>query len=167
MIESSKMGITRMAAFYMLCGGIASLFSALISSNLSCGNFSSIMAMVSGLLALVIRNWTALKGAGPLRIILLFVIIFLFIIFLLLTASTQDAGPEFMGIDFAGEGGGFMAGLWLGMVLMPAVRRGADRPGSFENLIMKIGGAISFIYVLLITLLFIFIADPKRTIYSV
>lgn len=59
-----------------------------------------------------------------------------------------------------------MAGLWLGMVLMPAVRRGADRPGSFENLIMKVGGAISFIYIALITMLFIFIADPKRTIYS-
>lgn len=60
-----------------------------------------------------------------------------------------------------------MAGLWLGMVLMPAVRRGADRPGSFENLIMKIGGAITFIYVVLITLLFIFVADPKRTLYSI
>ena len=60
-----------------------------------------------------------------------------------------------------------MAGLWLGMVLMPAVRRGADRPGSVENLIMKIGGAITFIYVVLITLLFIFVADPKRTIYSI
>ena len=60
-----------------------------------------------------------------------------------------------------------MVGLWLGMVLMPAVRRGADRPGSFENLIMKIGGAITFIYVVLISLLFIFVADPKRTLYSI
>ena len=150
----------------MLCGGIASLFSALISSELSCGNFSAIMGLVSGLMALVIRNWTALKGAGPLRFILLFVTIFLFIIFLLMTASTQNAGPQFSGIDLAGEGGGFMAGLWLGMMLMPAVRRGAERPGSFENLIAKVGAAISFIYILLITLLFILIAEPSRTIYS-
>ena len=59
-----------------------------------------------------------------------------------------------------------MAGLWLGMMLMPAVRRGAERPGSFENLIAKVGAAISFIYILLITLLFILIAEPSRTIYS-
>ena len=91
MIESSKMGIARMAVFYMLCGGIGSLFSALISSDLSCGNFSAIMALDSGLMALVIRNWKALLGVGPyipLRIILLFVVIFIFIISLLMTAST-------------------------------------------------------------------------------
>ena len=59
-----------------------------------------------------------------------------------------------------------MAGLWVGMIMMPAVRRGAERPGSFEKLIQKIGFGISFVYIALITALFIFVADPGRTIYS-
>jgi len=59
-----------------------------------------------------------------------------------------------------------MAGLWLGMVMMPAIRRGAERPGSYEKLIQKIGFGISFVYIALLIMLFIFVADPGRTIYS-
>ena len=59
-----------------------------------------------------------------------------------------------------------MAGLWVGMIMMPAVRRGAERPGSFEKLIQKIGFGISFVYIALITALFIFVAEPSRTLYS-
>ena len=93
MVESSRVGIVRMALFYFLCGGVASIFSALVSSDLSCGNFSSIMALVSGMMALVIRNWKALHGAGPMRICLTFIIVIIFVIFLIMTASTQNPGP--------------------------------------------------------------------------
>ena len=88
MVESSRVGIVRMALFYFIAGGVASIFSALVSSDLSCGNFSSIMALVSGMLALVIRNWKALHGAGPMRICLIFIIVIIFVIFLIMTAST-------------------------------------------------------------------------------
>ena len=88
MIESTRVGIGLMAVFYFMCGGVASIFSALVSSDLSCGNFSSIMALVSGMLALVIRNWKSLAGAGPMRICLIFIIVLIFVIFLIMTAST-------------------------------------------------------------------------------
>ena len=55
-----------------------------------------------------------------------------------------------------------MAGLWFGMMLMPAVRRGAERPGSYEKLIQKIGAGISFFYFALLITLFIFVADPVQ-----
>lgn len=53
-----------------------------------------------------------------------------------------------------------MAGLWFGMMLMPAVRRGAERPGSYEKLVQKIGAGIAFFYFVLLIMLFIFVADP-------
>ena len=95
MIESTRVGVVRMALFYFICGGVASIFSALVSSELSCGNFSSVMALVSGMLALVIRNWKALHGAGPMRICLIFIIVIIFIIVLIGTASSISPGPHF------------------------------------------------------------------------
>jgi len=50
MVESARVGIVRMAAFYFICGGVAGLFSVLVTDDITCGNFASIMAMVSGLL---------------------------------------------------------------------------------------------------------------------
>jgi len=87
MVESTRVGIGIMALFYFMSGGVASIFSALCSSELSCGNFSSIMALVSGMLALVIRNWKALAGAGPMRICLIFIIVIIFLIFLIMPLS--------------------------------------------------------------------------------
>ena len=166
MIESSRMNIGTIAVFYFVAGGIASIFSCLVSSNLSCGNFSAIMALLSGLLALVIRNFHALGSAGPLRICLIFFIVIIFVIFLIMTASSESPGQSFSGVDLAGEGGGFMSGLWLGMMIMPAVRRGAERPGSCEKLVQKIGAGIFFFYTILLICLFIWVADPARTVYS-
>lgn len=77
-----------MAIFYFVCGGIASVFSALVSNDLSCGNFSAIMAFLSGALALVIRNWKALAGLGPMRICLIFIIVLIFVVFLMMTATS-------------------------------------------------------------------------------
>ena len=169
MIESSRMGIWRICLFYFACGGVSSIFSCLINSELSCGNFSAIMALVSGLLALVIRNWKPLNGAGQggmLRVCLIFIIVMIFIVVLMLTASAASPGRDFNGTDLGGEGGGFMAGLWLGMVMMPAVRHSANDRGSYERFVQKIGGGISIFYFLLLIILFIFVANPAQTYYS-
>lgn len=79
---------------------------------------AGVMSLTSGLLASVIVNWKALAGAGCMRICLIFMCVFLFII-LMLMSSTDAAGPGFEGISMTSEAGGFMAGLPMGMMLMP------------------------------------------------
>ena len=100
------------------------------------------------------------------RICLIFIIVLIFIVVLMMTASAQSPGRDFAGIDIAGEGGGFMAGLWVGMAMMPAVRHGANNPGSFEKLVQKIGAGIFAVYFIILLCLFIWVCDPKMSIYS-
>jgi len=166
MVESARVGVARLAAFYFICGGVASMFTCLVTDDLTCGNFPAVMAMVSCLLGLLIRNWKPLAGAGPMRFCLIFIIVLIFIVVLMMTASATSPGTQFAGIDIYGEGAGFFAGLWLGMVMMPAVRHGANNPGSYEKLVQKIGAGIFFVYFIILFVLFITVADPEINVYA-
>ena len=110
-----------MAALYFGTGITANLFAAIVSSEISVGNMGSIMGLVAGMLGSVIVNWKALAGAGYLRICLIFMMVFLMVILLLLSANKPS--PSWRGdweaISLAGEGGGMMAGIGFGMMLMP------------------------------------------------
>ena len=120
-VENPLMSPMRMAAFFILSGICANLFSVCVQDEVSVGCLPAVMALISGLLASVIVNWKALAGAGMLRICLIFMTIFLFVILLLLSADNYVAN-SFYGISLAGEGGGFMSGLCLGLMMMPFAR---------------------------------------------
>ena len=79
------------------------------------------MALVSGLLASVIVNWKALRGAGVMRICLIAMSVVIFVCLLLVSVDQYSA--DWYGnweiTSLAGEGGGYMAGLCLGLVLLP------------------------------------------------
>jgi len=78
------------------------------------------MALISGMLGTVIVNFKALKGAGMMRVILIFMLVILFVLMLMLSSSQHDAVPRvFVGVSIAAEAGGLLAGLFLGMMLMP------------------------------------------------
>ena len=47
--------------------------------------------------------------------------------------------------DPLGEFGGWLSGLFLGMVLMPAVRAEAQRPKSWEKKVVMIGAFMFFV----------------------
>jgi len=118
MVENPKMSPARMALLYFASGILGNQFSICVQSEPSVGCMTSVMALVGGLLSSVIVNWKALSGAGMLRICLIFMMVMLFCIILLLSID-MDAGAEWVGISLTSEAGGFMAGLGLGMMLMP------------------------------------------------
>ena len=85
MIENKKMSATRMALFYFCSGILGNLFSACVQEQLSVGCMPAVMALTSGLLAMVIVNWKALAGAGYMRICLIFMAVMVFVVLLLLS----------------------------------------------------------------------------------
>ena len=122
----------------------------------------AVMGLVGGLISLVIVNWNALKGAGCMRICLIFMIVILFVIVLLLS-SQNDAGIQWEGISMAGEGGGFMAGICLGMMLMP---HALQRPSPYVKMVRKIGFALTFIFCAVMFPVFFFAVDTTPTIWA-
>jgi len=149
----------RMAVFFFLAGILGNLFAVCVQDEVSCGPMASIMALISGLLASVIVNWKALAGAGMMRICLIFLMVFLFVILLLLSA-TDNAGINFVSISMAGEGGGFMIGLPLGMMLMP---HALQRPSPYVKMIRKIGMGLTFLYCVILIPVFWASVEPYQT----
>lgn len=83
LVESAKMGIVKMAIFYLIAGIGGNLFGAVCSSDLTVGASPAIFGLLGGLLSLLSINWKAMESAGPMRIMLIFIIMLVFVIYLL------------------------------------------------------------------------------------
>lgn len=118
---------------------------------------TSVMALTSGLLASVIVNWKALSGAGMMRICLIFMSVMIFVMILLLSSGQYDAGFEWEGISMAGEGGGYICGIFLGMILMPHALQ-TNPP--FVKKVRMLGVALAFIYTIILVPVFFFSCEP-------
>ena len=156
MTENPKMSPTRMAIFYFTSGILGNLFSVCVQNELSVGNMPAVMAMVSGMLGGVVVNWKALTGAGMLRICIIFMLVFLFVILLVLSAK-DDIGPSFVAISLTAEAGGFMAGLGLGMMMMP---HALQRDSPYVKTIRKVGFVYTFILAAILFPVFFAAVDP-------
>ena len=115
--------------------------------------------MTSALMASVIVNWKALAGAGCMRICLIFMTIFLFVILLLLS-SAEAAGLGFESISMSAEAGGFMAGLGMGMMLVPYA---LERESPYVKMVRRIGFALTFIIVVVLFPVFFCSVEPTAT----
>ena len=87
MVENAKVDPVRMAIFYFMTGILANLFSVCVQDQISVGCLPSVMALVSGLLASVIVNWKALRGAGMMRICLIAMSVVIFVCLLLVSVD--------------------------------------------------------------------------------
>ena len=121
MVENAKMDPARMAIFYFMTGILGNLFAVSVQEEVSVGCLTSVMALISGLFASVIVNWSALRGAGMMRICLMAMSVVIFVCLLLISVNTgyADYSGNWVDISIASEGGGYMTGICLGMVLMP------------------------------------------------
>ena len=164
MVENPKMSPIRMALFYFAVGILGNLFAICITDSCSVGPFASIMGMVSGMMSCVIVNWKLMQGAGMMRVCLIFMMVFIFIILLIVSSQTTTVGYYWEPISLSSEGGGFMAGFGMGMMLMPYALR---RESPFVGMIRKIGFALTFIYAVILIPVFIFHVEPRITEWSV
>ena len=155
-VENPKMSPARMAIFYFGCGILGNLFSVCVQSEVSVGPMPAIMALTSGLMTSVIVNWKVLAGAGMIRICLIFMTVFLFIILLILSID-QNGRDEWESISLAGEGGGFMAGIGMGLMLMP---HALERPSPWVRMMRKIGLGLTVIYAAILIPVFFCSVDP-------
>lgn len=166
MLEAAKLGFLKMALFYLVSGIGGNLFGAVCTDVVVVSNSPAIFGIIAGLLALLIVNWKALAGAGPMRIILIFVIVLIFIMYLLFGAVLTNVTIGFGQGDPLGNLGGFLTGLCFGLILMPSVRRDAHHPKSFEKKVRYVGVGLTFFYFTLMLLLFFLAINPTHYYFA-
>ena len=151
-----------MACLYFSVGILANLFAACVEDELTVGQLPAIMGLVSAMLGMVIVNWKVLATAGMLRICLIFMLVFLFIIVLMVSASVPAISIGFKGVSMAAEGGGFMAGIGLGMMLMPYA---LERESPYVGMIRKIGAVMTLIYCAVLIPVFYCAVEPRKVFF--
>lgn len=115
-------------------------------------------------MSILILNWKALAPLESVRFFIIFFIMALFVMMMLyfLPDIKLLNTNWYHVVDTASNGGGFMIGFALGLVMMPKVRRVADYVNSWEKTCMKIGALLTFIYfVILLPIFFTKVAYPK------
>ena len=162
MVENPKMSPYRMAIMFFGAGVLGNLFSCCVNDDVSVGPQSGIKSLTSALMASVIVNWKALAGAGCMRICLIFMCVFLFVILLLLSA-TDGAGVGFESISMSAEAGGFIAGLGLGMMLVPYA---LERESPYVKLVRKIGFVLTIILMAILFPVFFCSVEPTPTVWA-
>ena len=162
MCENKKMSMLRMALLYFGVGMMANLFAACVEEDLSVGQLPAIMGLVSAMLGMVVVNWKVLASAGMLRICLIFMLVFLFVIVLILSASPPAIYPYFKSVSMAAEGGGFMAGIGMGMMLMPYA---LERESPYVSMVRKIGAGLTLLYCAILIPVFFTAVEPKKVFF--
>lgn len=107
---------------------------------------------------MIIVNWKVLHQIGMVRVCLIFMNVMIFIVLLLLSASKEQAG--WMSVSMAGEGGGYMAGFGLGMMLTPCA---VQRTSPFVKMIRKIGFLMTLVYCAILFPVFFAAVEPTPT----
>ena len=155
-----------MGVFYFMAGLMGNLFGVCVDFQVSVGNMAAVMGLVSGMLGSVIVNWKVLAGAGYMRICLIFMMVFLIVILLILSASkpAPDGIGDWEAISLASMGGGCMAGLGLGMMLMPY---SAQRDSPYVKMIRYIGFAMTFVLLVILIPVFFASVEPTPTFWSI
>ena len=137
-----------MLIFYLLCGATGNIFGAVCDSNgaLFVGCTPACFAMFSGLFACLMVNWKALDRVQHVRCPLIFAFVMITLLLLLNSTSVQNTGNNYHTNQVYANWGGYLCGLFLGLIMMPRLRPQASYVGSYEKLCMKMGLAWLVIY---------------------
>lgn len=170
--DGTGAGFNKMAMIFFGSAIGGTLFGSVCSSFLAVGVDIGYFGFIPAMMAAAIVNWHALEPIGMMRLCLIMMLVFLFMIVLLFTAPSLDknlCGPftncPFSYYDFYGHFGSFIAGLFLGLMLMPRVRRlGQVQESSLEKLCFKIGaGGLALFTILMTTLWFTVVVPTQYT----
>ena len=118
MLES-VLGPIRIGMLYIVSGIGGNAFSCLCSNDMSVGASTAIFGLFGGMLAMVIVNWKALDRNPEIRCCLIFFIVFILVFSLLFSYSSSiGINGTYTNVDIFGHIGGFLTGLFFGMIIM-------------------------------------------------
>lgn len=158
MIETA-IGPIRMAILYFVIVIGGNIFGCLLSNKYALGSDVAIFGMIGGLLALIIVNWSKMKGQDQCCAVIM--ILFLVIVQIMLMVQAGQYGKAFAIVysfeiaDTWGAMGGFFSGLFSGLFIMPTEKEGnTGREASCSRVTKIIGIILTLIWFVLFFVLF-------------
>lgn len=124
MLASTGMSFPRMLFFYLLSGYVGALFGAVCDSEgaLFVGCNAACFAMFAAMISCLIVNWKALAAYPQLKPPLIFSLIMFTIMLMLNSSSNTNTLPYYHPHMVWGNWGGFINGLFLGLIMVPRAR---------------------------------------------
>jgi hypothetical protein len=117
--------------------------------------------LYAGVIACFIKNWKALEPIQQARFPLIFAFIIVTLILILNSSSGSQLNTSYYHPhDTWSLWGGYLTGLFVGMIMMPSARRAASHVNSYEKLIMKIGAIFTVIFFSIVLPLYFTIYTP-------
>lgn len=120
-IESAGMSTQKVATLYIVSGAGGYLFAATCNSTLSVGGLPGCFGFLAALTSNLILNWSAIHQLGGCRFCLVFCCVLVMGLVLMTTYSPAIA-PGFDRNSMAAEGGAYIVGLFLSLLLLPTAR---------------------------------------------
>lgn len=154
----------KMAIFYFTCGYIGNIFGAACDKHgslfVGCG--PATYAMFAAMISTLCVNWHALDAVPQMKcpLVLMLVLFTFMLMFNSLSGSTKIL--NYMPHSMAADWGGFMAGLFLGLIFVPRARARDCGPGSYGRLCTYIGMGLTTVYLGILLPLFFTVYDPPR-----
>lgn len=126
--QGSQLSLAKQFLFYFVVGFSGYLFACTCDNEgfIIVGCQPAICGLLGGLFALLIRNFKALSALESMRFCILAIILFLFLMILLYSMPAWTVHTNyFKPVDPLSQVGGFLSGIFTGLILMPTVRNKA------------------------------------------
>jgi membrane associated rhomboid family serine protease len=164
MMQVTKIKFLTMLSFYLICGFVGNIFGALCNPNgsISVGSDPANFGIFSGLIATFIVNWKALDNAPQVRCPLIFVLVMITLMLLLGSLNKTALLASYHPYEVYAAWGGWICGFFLGLIMMPHLRRNAHHVGSYEKFIQKVGAAWLVIYLAIVFSCFFTVYSPPK-----
>lgn len=157
-------------SFYLICGFGGYLFGGCCDTDgfLFVGCQPAVCGFIGGMAANLIVNFHAMHQLGGMRFCFLALIFGVFILVLLYTMPAWDVLTNgFKPADPLAQLGGLLTGLFVGLAMMPRVRRVAAHPGSYEKKLSLVGlGLCGLMWGILLTCFYLAATYPRILNYE-
>jgi hypothetical protein len=159
LIESAGMSTQKVAILYIVSGSGGYLFKAACNGTLAVGGLPGCFGFLAALTSNIILNWSAIEQLGGCRFCLV-VMNLLVMGLVIMVTYTPNITLGFERNSISAEGGAYIVGLFLSLILLPTARPEANNPGSIEKKMRMVGyaGVLIFFAVVIPVL---FTQDPK------
>ena len=139
LIESAGMSTQKVAILYLVSGSGGYLFKAACNETLAVGGLPGCFGFLAALTSNIILNWTAIEQLGGCRFCLVLINLLIMGLVIMVT-YTPDITTGFERNSLSAEGGAYIVGLFLSLILLPAARKQeAEQAGAIEKKMRYIG----------------------------
>jgi len=166
MFSATKMSNLNMLIFYLACGYVGNIFGAACDNTYSLfvGSTPSSFGMFGAMISTLCVNWHALDSLPQMKcpLILTMVIFFMLLLFNGLSGLNNSLWNLFKYHPHQvwASWGGFLCGLFLGLIMVPRARRCDEGPNSYGRLCTYIGSGLMVTYLGILLPLFFTVFDP-------